>query len=290
MKLASFNLRTAPLLQALETLAQRPDNRQAAETLCHELTGITVLVARKFTNDRTADGLLNAYYLTIGCVSLGISQADIAHDAESELSFLLQLGAERVFQAGFRHIKELAELPGQAILTDFDRDPLVQQRNIKTLFLELCKIDPNTDWHGDEIYKKEWHNRRENKILTDCAKWLRLQHHTGAIKDDDLDANAVISIAVIFAITDDGRIVARTSQKGIENLIRSARKTKPEIEVVWRNFLEKIPSEFRPVLQARMDEYSNTLIKNIMSRTAIKKIVIEIQNYHAGIEQDVEYE
>jgi len=120
MTLATYTTRSANLLSALETLAQREQHDEAAHHLLHELAGITVLVARKFTNDRTADGLLEAFYLTIGCVSLGISRAGIPHDAETELSFLLQQGAEKAFQAGFRLVKELSSLPrksGQATPT-----------------------------------------------------------------------------------------------------------------------------------------------------------------------------
>src|SRR5665647_1408575 len=98
MQLAHITKRPPHLVQALEALAQRAEHQEAAQSLIHELSGITVLVARKFTNDRTADGLLEAFYLTVGCISLGISQADIPEDSESRLSFLLHHGAEHVFQ------------------------------------------------------------------------------------------------------------------------------------------------------------------------------------------------
>lgn len=60
---------------ALEALAQRVDHQEAVQALIQKLSGIIVLVARKFANDRTADGLLEALYLTVGCISLEISQA-----------------------------------------------------------------------------------------------------------------------------------------------------------------------------------------------------------------------
>jgi len=60
-------------------------NQEAVGTLFHELSGITVLVAKKFTNDRTADGLLDAFHLTVGCISLGISQAGVADSNEARL-------------------------------------------------------------------------------------------------------------------------------------------------------------------------------------------------------------
>ncbi len=287
MKLAHFTSRPPHLVRALETLAQ--DQGKEAQTLLHELAGITVLVARKFTNDRTADGLLEAFYLTIGCVSLGISQADIPHGNESELSFLLHHGAEIVFQTGFRHIRELAGLPGHTLITDFDNDPLVRQRNIKALFSELCRADPNSEWTGDETYKNELHHRQDNQNTVECALWLRKNNFSGAIKDSDLDANAVIAIAVIFAIPGDGRIVARTGQKEIENLIRSARKTPPDIDAGWNQLLQKTPPEYQAILSSHMDEFRKTIVRKILSKIKVKTVVTEIQNCYAGTEQDVDY-
>lgn len=289
MKLASIETRQPHLVQALQTLAQ-DQGGEAAQTLLHELAGITVLVARKFTNDRTADGLLEAFYLTTGCVSLGISLANIPDSDESRLAFLLHHGAEQVFQIGFRHIKELASLPCYTMVADFDNDPYIQQRNIKALFSELCRADPNSAWTGDDNYRNELLARRENQNTVECAKWLRKNHYAGAIKDTDLDANAVIAIAIIFAILGDGRIVARTGQKDIEHLIRSARETQPDIEAGWRELLKKVPPEYQPVLSSQMDEYRNTIIRKILSKTKIKTVVTEIQDCYAGTEQDVDYD
>jgi len=290
MKLAGITTRSPHLVRALEALALRADHGEAAQSLIHELSGITVLVARKFTNDRTADGLLEAFYLTIGCVSLGISQADIPQSDESGLSFLLHHGAEQVFQMGFRHIKELASLPCHTMVADFDKDPYIQQRTIKALFSELCRADPNSAWTGDEAYKKELLIRQENQRIVECAKWLRKKHYAGAVKDTDLDANAVIAIAVIFAILGDGRIVARVGQSEIESLIRRARDTRPDIEAGWNELLRNTPPEYHPLLRASMDEYRNTIIRKILSKTRIEKVVTEIQNCYAGVEQDVDYD
>ncbi|MDO8207947.1 MAG: hypothetical protein Q7T38_09055 [Gallionella sp.] len=289
MKLASIETRQPHLVQALQTLAQ-DQGGEAAQTLLHELAGITVLVARKFTNDRTADGLLEAFYLTTGCVSLGISLANIPDSDESRLAFLLHHGAEQVFQIGFRHIKELASLPCYTMVADFDNDPYIQQRNIKALFSELCRADPNSAWTGDDNYRNELRARRENQNTVECAKWLRKNHYAGAIKDTDLDANAVIAIAIIFAILGDGRIVARTGQKEIEHLIRSARETQPDIEAGWRELLKKVPPEYQPVLSSQMDEYRNTIIRKILSKIKIKTVITEIQDCYAGTEQDVDYD
>lgn len=291
MKLASITTRQPHLVRALETLARQADHEAAAQTLLQELSGITVLVARKFTNDRTADGLLEAFYLTTGCISLGISLAPIAHDDDAELALLLNLGAEQVFQTGFRHIRELAALPAQTLVSDFDSDPYIQQRNIKALFTELCRVEPATAWTGDDAYKKELLIRQENQAVIDCAKWLRKKHHAGAVKEADLDANAVIAIAVIFAISGEMRIVARTAQKEIENLIRKVRAAgTTDIEINWQQWLSAIPGEYHAILRERMDTYRNTIIKKILSRTHIKTVVTEIQNCYAGLEQDVEYD
>ena len=289
MKLAHFTTRPPHLVRVLETLALDQGREQEAQTLLHELAGITVLVARKFTNDRTADGLLEAFYLTLGCVSLGIGQADISHDKETELSFLLHQGAEIVFQLGFRHIRELAALPAHTLITDFDNDPFVQQRNIKALFIELCRADPNSLWTGDEAYIKELHNRQDNQNTVECARWLRKNHFAGAIKDTDLDAQAVIAIAVIFAILGDGRIVARTGQKEIENLIRSARKTPPDIDAGWNQLLQKMPPQYQNVLSLQMEAFRKTIVRKILSKIKIGTVVTEIQNCYAGTEQDVDY-
>lgn len=285
MKLAHIAERDPHLIQALKTLAAR--SGQSPDGLLHELAGISVLVAKKFTNDRTADGMLEAFYLTIGCVSLGLALT--AQDEQSRLDVLLHKGAEQVFQAGFRSLRELALLPALCIVTEFDSDPYVQQRNLKALFFELCLADPNESWYGDEQYRRELTHRQENQHVVDCAKWLRRQHFAGPIKDADLDANAVIAIAVIFAISGDMRIVARTGQKDIEGLVRRVREARPDIDENWAQWLAKLPEQYRKLVADRMDEYRGTIVKKILSRAALKTVVTEIQNYHAGIEQDVDY-
>lgn len=267
----------------------RADHQDTARALFRELSGITVLVARKFTNDRTADGMLEAFHLTIGCISLGISQAGIAESNESKLSFLLQHGAEYVFQMGFRHLKELSSLPYAAFVSDFDNDPFVQQRNLKAIFLEICRADPASVWTGDEVYKNELSDRKRNQKIIDCAKWLRKNNSDGPVTDSELDANAVIAIAVIFAIAGDGRIVARTRQREIECLIERTRETRPDIEASWNNFLKKTPPEFQPILRERMEELRGTIVRKIFSRTRIKTVLTELQDFYAGNEQDIEY-
>lgn len=290
MQLAHITTHTPHLVRALEALAQRTEHQEAAQNLSRELSGITVLVAKKFTNDRTADGLLEAFYLTVGCISLGISRTDTSDSSESYLSFLLQHGAEHVFQMGFRHIKELSSLPYLAFISDFDRDPFEQQRTVKLLFYRICRADPGSTWTGDDLYKHELVDREKNQKTIAFALWLRKKHFAGPVKKSDLDANAVIAIAVIFAILGDGRIVARTGQKEIEDMIHRARESRPDIEAGWNELLKKTPPEFQPLLRERMDEYRNTIVKKILSKASIKKVIIAIQESYAGDEGEVDYD
>jgi hypothetical protein len=287
MKLATHTTRVPHLIGALEALAARSHHEEAARILLEELAGITVLVATRFTNDRTADGLLEAYYLTTGCLSLALCQAP-ADDA-SRLAFLLHHGAEHVFQMGFRQIKELSALPAQTLVTEFDNDPHVQQRTVKALFAELCRADPNAPWMGDEAYRKERLIREENQQTIECANWLRKQHFAGPVRDSDLDANAVIAIAVIFAISGDGRIHARTAQQEIERLIKKVRQTRPDSETGWQQLLDQMPPAYQAIVRDRMDELKNTIIKKILSKTPIAKVIAEIQNCYAGTEQDIDF-
>ena len=290
MKLAHIIARPPHLVQALEALAKRADYREEARTLLDELSGITVLVARKFTNERTADGLLDAFHLTLGCISLGISQADIPQDGDAQLAFLLHHGAEYVFQMGFRHIKELSGLPYTAFVSDFDNDPYIQQRDIKLLFAEICRADPIATWNGDDVYRRELQDRQNNQRIVACAKWLRQKHYAGPVKDPDLDANAVIAIAVIFAIAGDGPIVARVGQKDIETLIHGVRATPLDIEAGWNALLKKVPPQYHSILRERMDEYRNTIVKKILSKTRIKTVITELQNFYACSELEIDYD
>jgi len=290
MKLAHVTARTPQLVSALEALARRANNQEETFILLDELSGITVLVARRFTNERTADGMLDAFYLTVGCISLGISQATIPQDSETQLSFLLHQGAEYVFRMGFRHIKELSCLPYTAFVSEFDNDSFVQQRDIKVLFTEICRADPVASWAGEDIYRRELLDRQSNHKIVACAKWLRQKHYAGPIKDPELDAHAVISIAIIFAMAGDGPIVARFRQKDVETLILGVRKIQPDIDVGWDALLKKVPSLYHSILQECMNEYRNTIIRKIQSQANIKSIISELQNSYAGGELEVDYD
>lgn len=290
MKLAHITTRAPHLITALEALSARVDYHEDAENLLDELSGITVLVAKKFTNERTIDGLTEAFHLTTGCISLGISLADVPEEGKAQLSFLLQHGAEYVFQMGFRHIKELSALPYTEFVSAFDQDPFVQQRDIKLLFEEICRADPAETWSGDEYYRREWQSRLGNLKTIECAKWLRKQHYAGAVRDPDLDAHAVNGIAVIFAIAGDAPIVARAKQSDIETLIRGVRKFQPDIKAGWDALLRKTPAEFHPVLRKYMDEYRDTIVKKIQSSANLKAVTTELLNAYSGSELEVEYD
>jgi len=288
-QLATTNSRPPHLIHALEALAQRSEHQQAADVLLEELSGITVLVAKRFTNDRTADGILEAFYLTVGCVSLGISQATLPESDEAKLNFLLSHGAEHVFQMGFRHLKALSAMPYTTFVTDFDGDAYVQQRNLKALFSEICRANPSEAWSGDDTYRRQLQDRQYNQQVVDCAKWLRKNHFAGPVKDSDLDAHAVIAIAIIFAMLNDGRIVARTGQKEIESLIRRARETPPDVDAGWDALLLKSPPEYHYVLRVHMTQFHDTIIKKILSKTKAKTVLTEIQDCYASTEVDIDY-
>src|ERR1700709_1464898 len=91
------------LVRAIKLLATDP-RTDAAVNLADELSGITATVAEKFTNERTAEGIQRALYLTVGGVSLGLEQELMHESDQAALDFLIEYGAEHAFQAGFRLI------------------------------------------------------------------------------------------------------------------------------------------------------------------------------------------
>jgi hypothetical protein len=289
VNITSYTARTPQLVQALEALGQRADNQQAASILFDELCGITALVAKKFTNDRTAEGIHEAFHLTVGCISLAISQADIADTGEAKLTFLLQHGAEYVFQMGFRHMKELSALPYTAYVSDFDNDPFVQQRNLKAIFMEICSADPASSWSGDAVFQNEMVDRQRNQQFIDCGKWLRKHNAAGVVRDSEMDASAAMTVAVLFALYGDGRIVARTAQRNLENLIAHIRDTKPDVDASWNTFLKKIPPEYQPLLRERMEQLRGTIVKKLYGRSKAKTLLTELQDQYIGSEQDIDY-
>ncbi|GJJ00843.1 hypothetical protein RugamoR64_13810 [Duganella rhizosphaerae] len=277
------------LTRAIQQLAAHPDD-EAAYALADELTGITAMVAEKFTNDRTADGIQKALQLTVGGVSLGLDHA-LMHEGDlAALDFLLEHGAEHAFQIGFRLIKELSALPEDSLVGEYDTDPVYSARRLRDLFIDLCQTDPNQNWNGMERYEVLLKQRKEVQAVVRLAGWLRRHHSEGPVSDTDLNAEGVIALAIIFAIEGGGRVVARTGQKEFERFVKSVRKSKPDYEEGWAALAAKVPVQHHPVLLDRIASYRTgcTVIQNIKGRTAMKTLFAELENY-AGSELDADY-
>lgn len=277
------------LVRAIKLLPgdPRPD---AALNLADELTGITAMVAEKFTNERTADGIQKALYLTVGCVSLGLEHA-LHHDGDdAALDFLVEHGAEHAFQAGFRLIKELSQLPEDALVGEYDQDPVYLARRLRELFVDICQADPNQNWAGFEKYALQLQQRKQVQAVVRLASWLRRHHDNGPVSDADLNAEGVIALAIIFAVEGGGRIMARAGQKEFERFVRAVRKNKPDFEEGWAALLAKVPAQHHPVLEERLAIYrrGGTIVHKILTRTSMKKLFEELENY-AGSELEADY-
>jgi hypothetical protein len=277
------------LVRAIRCLATRHDEDEAV-ILADELAGITAMVAGKFTNDRTAEGIQRAFFLTVGGVSLGLEHL-LMHDGdEASLDFLIEHGAEHAFQAGFRLVRDLALLPEDTLVGEYDQDPVYAQRRMKELFVDLCAADPSQNWNGFDKYQEQYAQRKGVQAIVRAANWLRRHHSDGPITDPDLNAEGVIALAVIFAIEGGGRIVARAGQKEFERLVKAVRKNKPDFEAGWAALLAKVPAQHQEVLADRIANYREhcTVILKIRSRTAMKTLFAELENY-AGSELDADY-
>ncbi|MYN47213.1 hypothetical protein GTP23_19400 [Pseudoduganella sp. FT93W] len=277
------------LTRAIQQLASHPDD-DAAYALADELTGITAMVAEKFTNDRTAEGIQKALLLTVGGVSLGLEHV-LGDDTDlAGLEYLIEHGAEHAFQQGFRLVKELSAMPQDALVGEYDTDPLYAARRLRDLFVELCQTDPNQNWNGMERYQVMLKQRKEVQAVVRLANWLRRHNSEGAVTDTDLNAEGVIALAVIFAVEGGGRIVARTGQKEFERFVKAVRKNKPDFEQGWAALLAVVPAQHHPVLVERIDNYrrSCSVLQNITGRTAMKTLFAELENY-AGSELDADY-
>ncbi|WP_374357974.1 DUF6178 family protein [Pseudoduganella danionis] len=277
------------LTRAIQQLASHPDD-DAAYALADELTGITAMVAEKFTNDRTAEGIQKALLLTVGGVSLGLEHV-LGDDTDlAGLEYLIEHGAEHAFQQGFRLVKELSAMPQDALVGEYDTDPLYAARRLRDLFVELCQTDPNQNWNGMERYLVMLKQRKEVQAVVRLANWLRRHNSEGAVSDTDLNAEGVIALAVIFAVEGGGRIVARTGQKEFERFVKAVRKNKPDFEQGWAELLAVVPVQHHPVLIERIDNYrrSCSVLQNITGRTAMKTLFAELESY-AGSELDADY-
>ena len=277
------------LVRAIKLLPNDP-REDAALDLADELTGITAMVAEKFTNERTADGIQKALFLTVGGVSLGLEQAVTHEGDQAALDFLVEHGAEHAFQVGFRLIKELSQLPEDALVGEYDQDPVYLQRRLRELFIDICQADPNQNWAGYEKYALQLQQRKEVQAVVRLASWLRRHHDNGPVSDSDLNAEGVIAVAIIFAIEGGGRIMARTGQKEFERFVRSVRKNKPDFEEGWAALVAKVPVQHHPVLLDRIESYRRSciVVHKILTRASMKSLFEDLENY-AGSELDADY-
>ena len=271
-----------------------PGNANADEAagLADELAGITAMVAEKFTNDRTAEGIQRAQLLSIGCVSLGLEHLVETDDAQGDLDaldVLLEEGAEFVFQQGFRLIRDLAALPEDTLIGEFDNDPVYSARRLKELFVDICTADPGETWSGYERYLGQLKQRQDVQAVVRAAQWLRRHHWEGPVKDPDLNAEGVIALAIIFGVEGGGRIVARTGQKEFERFVQTVRKGKPDFDAGWAALLAHIPAPHQAIIADRIQSYRNSiLLQNIAGKVPLKELFVELENY-AGSEIDAEY-
>jgi hypothetical protein len=279
------------LIRAIRLIPQHASAEEAAG-LADELSGITAMVAEKFTNDRTAEGIQRAQLLTIGGVSLGLEHLVETDDEQGDLDaldVLLDEGAEFVFQQGFRLIRELAALPEDTLVGEYDNDPVYSARRLKELFVDICTADPGETWSGYERYLGQLKQRQEVQAVVRAAQWLRRHHWEGPVKDPDLNAEGVIALAIIFGIEGGGRIVARTGQKEFERFVQAVRKGKPDFDAGWAALLEQIPAPHQAIIADRIQSYRNSvLLQNIAGKVPLKELFVELENY-AGSEIDPEY-
>ncbi|GAB3463403.1 hypothetical protein GCM10027321_25960 [Massilia terrae] len=277
------------LIRAIKAIPGNADEEEAG-LLADELAGITAMVAEKFTNDRTAEGIQRAQLLAIGGVSLGLEHAVPGEDDVAALDYLLEHGAEQAFQQGFRLIRELAALPEDALVGEYDNDPVYSQRRLKELFVDICTADPAESWTGYERYLEQLKQRHEVLAVVDAAKWLRRHNSEGPVKDPDLNAEGVIALAIIFAVEGGGRIVARAGQKEFERFVASVRKNKPDFDEGWDALMEQIPAQHQEVIAERIDNYAEhcTVLQHLMTKATITQLWTELENY-AGSEIDADY-
>ena len=279
------------LIRAIRLLPGEATPDEAA-ILADELSGITAMVAEKFTNDRTAEGIQRALLLTVGGVSLGLEhliQSEDEGDLDA-LDILVGEGAEHAFQAGFRMIRELAALPEDSLVSEYDNDPVYAQRRLKELFVDICTADPGESWSGYERFLGQVRQRQQVQATVKAAEWLRKNHYEGPVKDPDLNSEGVIALAIIFAAEGGARITARTGQSEFERFVKAVRKHQPDFEQGWAEFLARIPPAHQPVIAERIDIYRKhcTVLEQIGTKATIAQLMTELENY-AGSEVDPEY-
>jgi hypothetical protein len=258
--------------------------------LADELSGITAMVAEKFTNDRTAEGIQRALLLTVGGVSLGLEHLLDTDDDLDALDVLIEEGAELVFQQGFRLVKELSALPEDSLVGEYDTDPVYAQRRLKELFVDLCTADPGETWTGYERYISQLKGRQEVQAIVRAAQWIRRHHFEGPINDPDVNAEGVIALAIIFAVEGGARITARTGQKEFERFVKSVRKNNPDFEAGWAELMARIPAAHQHVIGERIETYRRhcTVLQQLGTKATMKQLFAELENY-AGSELDADY-
>ncbi len=274
------------LVRAIKLMAEEATPDEAV-MVADELAGITAMVAEKFTNDRTAEGIQRAQLLTIGGVSLGLEHLVDSDDDLDALDILIEEGAELVFQQGFRMVKDLAALPEDSLVGEYDLDPVYSQRRLKELFIDLCTADPGESWTGYERYLGQLKQRQGVQAIVRAAQWLRRHHYEGPVQDPDLNAEGVIALAIIFAVEGGGRITARTGQKEFERFVKSVRKNDPDFEAGWAALLAQVPSAHQAVIAERIATYREhcTVLQSIRTKATMKQLFTELENY-AGSELD----
>ena len=277
------------LIRAIKLMPGNADEEEAG-ILADELAGITAMVAEKFTNDRTAEGIQRAQLLTIGGVSLGLESAVQGGDDLAALEYLLEQGAESAFQQGFRLIRELAAMPEDTLVGEYDNDPVYSQRRLKELFVDICTADPAETWTGYERYLQQVQRREEVAAIVSAAKWLRRHNSEGPVKDPDLNAEGVIALVIIFAVEGGGRIVARAGQKEFERFVAAVRKNKPDFEAGWAQLMAHVPPAHQSIIAERIASYREhcTVLQKILTRASIKQLWTDLENY-AGSEIEADY-
>jgi hypothetical protein len=281
------------LIRAIRHLADSATLDEAVG-VADELAGITAMVAEKFTNDRTAEGIQRAQLLTVGGMSLGLEylledEPDDEVGDKAAAGILVSEGAELVFQQGFRLIRELAALPEDTLVGEFDTDPVYAQRRLKELFVDICTADPGETWSGYERYQAQLKQRQEVQAIVRAAQWLRRHHVEGPVKDPDLNAEGVIALAIVFGIEGGGQVVARTGHKEFERFVKAVRKNKPDMDAGWARLLENIPAPHKAVIASRIAIYRNSdILRDIVGTAPLKQLFVELENF-AGSELDAEY-
>lgn len=279
------------LIRAIRLLPGEATPDEAA-ILADELAGITAMVADKFTNDRTAEGIGRALLLTVGGMSLGLEHLiQTEHEGDLDaLDILVGEGAEHAFQTGFRLIRELSALPEDSLVSEYDTDPVYAQRRLKELFIDICTADPGESWSGHERYLGQVEARKKVLAIVKAAQWLRRNHYEGPVIDPDLNAEGVIAMAIIFAVEGGARITARSGQREFERLVKAVRKHQPDFEAGWGELMARVPPEHQPVIAERIATYRAhcTVLQQIHTKATLNQLMAEMENY-AGSELDPEY-